>query len=796
MPSSGLGELAEILYPITPGEARRGLTISELRSRYGSLPDDTRKLLLTMFGQVGPIWRPGRAFSQWEHELDNLRRQHPSVADESAGKGESPESIAGLDGSVSLAAESILEFDGTTLERRAEQVAMAKDIAAALEQQTHVIVEAGTGTGKTLAYLAPLAIWTLKSGETGIVSTYTKVLQEQVLEKEVPFLRRLLDRILPGAGDALVVEVVKGRGNYLCKGALVRACDEVSDVIEASFLARIAVWASFTTSGDRAELRLTEEQDQRFYLLSAANARCSSRLCRWYRDDECFLSLLRQRARTAHIVVTNHALLVTERDKKDLLPKAWSLVIDEAHELENATTSVLTNEMPRSWIASVLRRIYRPGANRDYGIVAERPEVAPELKNKLRELVVETQSALNALYDLMENFAYAQPEIAKRRLDLVRLSGGKRTLPEWKRISERWTHVRANAEAICDSLFELELHYLTIASEDLAEARRLVEISGYVTLADRRLRERSAVLDAAIRNAGGGVISWLQVQGEGEVSITAAPLSVAEELKKVWDAHRSVVLTGATLATDQDFEFLCGRVGFESTSEARYMSPFDYANRTRLYLLTDMPDGSTRHHNKAVARAVVRLVAATGGRTMVLFTSFAAMGHVADAVHDELRMAGLRLRVQRRDGSPAEVVEALRSEDRVVAFGVASMWNGVDVSGDRLSQLIIAKLPFPFTLHPVHEARAECYIDGFSEFTLPQTVLQFRQGFGRLMRKESDRGVVVVLDNRVDSKPYGRAFVESVFPQHGQPDTWVQRMTVPDATREISAFLDSVPISS
>ena len=411
-------------------------------------------------------------------------------------------------------------------------------------------------------------------------------------------------------------------------------------------------------------------------------------------------------------------------------------------------------------------------------------------------MVIETQSALNALYDLIEEFACAQPEIAKRRFDFVRLSGGKRTVPDWKRILERWTHVRANTEAICDSLFELELHYLTIASEDLAEARRLVEISGYVTLADRRLRERSAALDAAIRNASGTVVSWLQVSEEGEMAITAAPLSVAGVLKKVWDEHRSVVLTSATLATDQDFDFLCERVGFQSTFEARYMSPFDYANRTRLFLLTDMPEGSAHHHNEAVAKAVARLATATGGRTMVLFTSFAAMLNVANAVRDEIHIAGLKLLVQRQDGSPAEVVEALRSEDGVVAFGVASMWNGVDVSGDRLSQLIIAKLPFPFSSHPVHEARAECYNDGFAEFTLPQTVLQFRQGFGRLMRKESDRGVVVVLDNRIHSKSYGRAFVKSVFPQRGRPDAWVQRATVPEAAREISDFLDSVPIPS
>ena len=352
MPSPDLEELARILCPTGPAEARRGLTASDLRSRYQSLPDSTRELLLNIFREVGTIWPPGRVINKWEHELASLGQQTVSVTDERAREGESPEQIADLDRSVPLATESVLEFGGDSLERRAEQVAMAKDIAAALENQTHVIVEAGTGTGKTLAYLAPLAIWALKTGETGIISTYTKVLQEQVLEKEVPFLRRLLDRLLLGAGDALVVEVVKGRGNYLCKGALARACDEVSDPLEASFLARIAVWASFTVTGDRAELNLTAEQERRFHHLSAANSRCSGRLCRWYRNDECFLSLLRQRARTAHIAITNHALLVAERDKKDLLPKAWSLVIDEAHELENAATSLLTDEMSRNWITS------------------------------------------------------------------------------------------------------------------------------------------------------------------------------------------------------------------------------------------------------------------------------------------------------------------------------------------------------------------------------------------------------------------------------------------------------------
>ena len=796
MPTASALELAYFLEPRASSEEKSSLSVKQLELRYKRLPSMSRNLLLDIAAQLEGHWNPGPALLEWEAQLQSESHSESDSLFASAPKLPKPSQVADFGEDPESFTKNLLEENGETLERRGEQIFMAKDVARALQEQTFGIIEAGTGTGKTLGYLAPAAIWAMSMGERVVVSTNTKVLQEQILEKETPLLRSLLNRYVPTSGDQLSLAVVKGRGNYLCLGALERACRQVTNVSEATFLARLTVWASSTLSGDRAELSLSEDDEREFSFLSAAEGRCSMRRCRHFINEECFLARAKARAKASHVVVVNHALLVAERDQRFLIPDAWGLVVDEAHELENAATNVMTAEMPRSWLSVPLSRIFRQGRRRSFGIAVVRPTIGKSMKSELMTLTMQAQEALDILYEQMGNWSVLKSRLKVNQFATVILSDAVRRHPGWRSVVDQWLFLRATIETICDLLDQLDFEYLAAAVDDLAEARSVVELTAEVTQTRTRLHDRAARLDQAFRENSDKLVTWLERPSGTVPTLISAPLKVGNELRPLWHSFESVVLTGATLATEDGFDFLSEGIGFGAVWESRYGSPFDYAERTRLVLLSGMPDSTAPNHSKAVADAIVQLSRATNGRSMALFTSNVAMWEIAELVRPALESSGLQLKVQGEDGLPAEVAQCLRDDSRVIVFGVASMWSGVDIPGDNLSQLIITKLPFPWFKHPVQEARAKSYSDGFSDYTLPQAILQFRQGFGRLMRKQSDRGVVVVLDGRIGSKPYGREFVTSVMPVGVHPAKWIRRASVADAASEIEAFLDSIPVGS
>ncbi len=696
--------------------------------------------------------------------------------------------------------ESLLQTKFAPIERREQQVQMARNTAKALQQQTFGMIEAGTGTGKTLAYLAPAAIWAMKHGVRIIISTHTKALQEQILEREVPLLRRLLNERLPQLGDVVRAAAIKGRVNYLCRSALERACEEADDPHSVAFLARLAVWSAQTETGDRAELSLSEEEERSFWKVSAANGNCSPRRCSYFSQGTCFLPLARLRARAAHLVLTNHALLVTDRESRFMVPPSWGLIIDEGHELEDAATNALTNEMSISWLNQPISRILRVGRDRDYGIAEEFLEIAPEIKQELRELVREARQQNERLFASLEQWPLWLVRLRREPQAKMRLVEGDLVHPGWRAIVEQWLVLRAAVETICDQLEQLDLEYLAYANDHPSEEHEIIRSTAEVSQTREWLEERSKQLDWALRGCpedpDSMIVTWLEGSRGTPPAVVSAPLNVGRNLSVLWKSFRSGLLTGGTLATADGFGFIKGRLDFPLDWTEQYGSPFDYPQRTRLILPEGMPVQPGMRPHRSVADAIVQLAVAANGRTMVLFTSYRTMNQTAEAVRSALEAAELRLLVQRIDGLPTKVIQDLREDPRIVAFGVASMWTGVDVPGDHLSQLIIPRLPFPVHTDPLHEARAETYDNGFTEYTLQLAIMSFRQGFGRLMRKRTDRGVVVVLDGRIRARQYGRDFVESVMPPEAQPMEWIRRSSVTQAARDISAFLDSVPISS
>ena len=799
MSLSDLSEMAEILCPTGSGEVRRGLTGDQLKARFLGLPCETRELLLQVANNHWSVWSAGRMIVEWDAEVRVVGEKDTHSEKTTEFIPDEPPVVSEAPRDVDSFTESLLQTESAPIERREQQVQMARNIANALQQQTFGMIEAGTGTGKTLAYLAPAAIWAMKLGARVIISTHTKALQEQILEREVPLLKRLLNERLPHLGDDVRAAVIKGRVNYLCRSALERACEELDDPHSVAFLARLVVWSAQTETGDRAELSLSEEGERSFRMVSAANGNCSLRRCGYFSDGECFLPLAQRRARAAHLVLTNHALLVTDRETRTMVPSGWSLLIDEGHELEDAATSALTNEMSVSWLDQPISRILRPGRDRDYGIVAAFPEIAPELKQELRELASEARQQQRRVFGSLEQWPLWLARLRRDARAKMRLVEGDLAHPGWRAIVEQWLVLRATVETICDRLERLDFEYLAFAIDHPSEAPHIVRSTAEVSQTRAWLEERSKQLDWALRGCPedpDSIVTWLEGSTGAPPAVVSAPLNVGRDLKVLWKSFRSGVLTGGTLATADGFDFIESRLGFPLDWKERYGSPFDYPRRTRLILPEGMPVQPGTGLQRSVTDAIVELAVAANGRTMVLFTSYTAMNQTAAAVRSAVEAAELKLLVQRVDGLAAEIIQSMREDPRVVAFGVASLWTGVDVPGDNLSQLIIHRLPFPVHTDPIHEARAETYENGFTEYTLQLATMSFRQGFGRLMRKRTDRGVVVVLDGRIRTRPYGTHFVESVMPPEVQPASWIRRTSVTKAAREVSAFLDSVPISS
>ncbi|MCY3887572.1 MAG: exonuclease domain-containing protein [Chloroflexi bacterium] len=665
-----------------------------------------------------------------------------------------------------------------SFEQRPEQVGMTRAVATALAQSRHLVVEAGTGTGKTLAYLVPAALQALRDGQRVIVSTNTINLQEQVLRKDVPALQILIADAIGGEAAAqLRVTELKGRRNYLCRRRV--ATERLADansIADAGLLARLSVWLRNTETGDRADLRLLPGEDAIWNRFSAESEDClSDPSCTFVRNGTCFLQRARKRAEAAHVVVVNHALLLSDLAAGgSALPAADTVVVDEAHHLEDAATQHMGVRFGPESFREPLDRIQRPGPRgAPVGLVplivrrlgaaeagAGAPAGAAAVAASLPALAARVDEALDALAELLRRFAADQADDAFGQERRLRLTSGRRVQPAWSEIEIQWEvawdalrALDARLEALHDALVQAALgaSELEALAADVEQLRAL-------------LLERAEVAGRLLTQTDDAMIVWLTAsERTGAVSLAAAPLRVAERLaEEFFGRKRSVVLTGATLCTEGRFDYLRGLVGLDDADEACFGSPFDYRRAVRLLLPTDFPAPNEPGFQDAFSEALIDLVLASEGRALVLFTSHGTLRRTAKGVRGPLAEAGILTLAQGVDGSPARLVAELQRNPRALLLGSAALWEGVDLPGDVVSLVAIARLPFTVPNDPVFAARAELYEDSFREYALPQAIVRFRQGFGRLIRRRGDRGVIAVLDGRITSRRYGERFLRSL----------------------------------
>ena len=796
--SHRLGDLC-LRYGIELKDAHRALADAEaarqlflrLKDRFAQLPQSARDSLSELAGAANIFWGPGRVLREWSLETPRSLVS-PSDRYRSAEQNRPLVPVELPQGSLAeLTAQAFASVGNDEFEQRPEQLDMARDVAESLQFGGTLIVEAGTGTGKSLSYLVPAALWALKTGSTVVVSTHTINLQQQLESKDVEFARKLIAGVSPDAAAALKSTVVKGRDNYLCQQKLDRELSRVADWEDPMLLARASVWRSTTTRGDRAELRLPAPALRPWQALSARDTGClSDRTCEYAMNGSCFLLRVQRQAAASHIVIANHALLVRALASGAVtMPDASVVIVDESHALEEVATDQLSLEMNESWMLETLRR----GVEGHDALTRLAEDVGVQAEaQRLKQNAAQAVSAVEALFSRIGLFVSKYSEDKRGNEDRVTLSQGARNTKAWSDLELEWEESQTAIAGVSLAIEEIAETCDANARESSGDERqRLLSVATEAQGLLAELSERRSHLARAITDYSSEEIAWVARENRrtGASSVHAAPLSVAAHLQPLWLERHATILTGATLATSAEdgsaFAYLRERLGIKDAAVSQYGSPFDYEQRCRIYLPTDGLDATDNEHNDFVANAVRTLAIAAGGRTMVLFRSYGAMNQVTRRVQEDLERAGLLLVRQGRDGSASSIVELLRRDPKIVAFGVAALWTGVDIPGDALSLLIMTRLPFVPPNDPVLKARGEQYDNEFMEFSLPAAILQFRQGIGRLIRTQSDLGAAVILDGRIDTRRYGKRFLEAL------PPAPVIRKSISDIAQELRTFLPS-----
>jgi ATP-dependent DNA helicase DinG len=652
-------------------------------------------------------------------------------------------------------------------EYRPQQIEMLRAVTRALSENRHLLVEAGTGTGKSMAYLLPSALWALKNGHRVVISTNTINLQDQLINKDIPDLRSAM-------GINLSAAIMKGRSNYLCPRRLENMRRRSPDnADEMRVLAKVLVWLQSTTSGDRNEINLNGPIERDIWMrLSAEDEGCTTENC-LKRGGICPFYRARQAALSAHILVVNHALLLADvATGNRVLPEYNYVIIDEAHHLEEATTSALSFKITQSMIDRAVRELGSPNSGALGKLITILEGNVPpsdfaginQFIQQATDLAFHYQTTAQGFFRIIDQFLLEQRDGNDIGMyaHQERILPATRTQPAWADVEVAWEECETSLKPLIEILAKM-IQALGDIKENLPEEE--VDIISNISSLYRRLSEIQNSLDGMVFEPRSDSIYWVEIQPNSkQMSLNAAPLHIGPLMQKyLWNDKSSVILTSATLTAAGEFNYLRGRLNADGAYELSVGSPFDYESSVLLYIANDIPEPSDRTgHQRAIEQGILKLCLATGGKALVLFTSYDQLKRTSRSISPLLSRSDIRVYEQGEGASANTLLESFRADDHAVLFGTKAFWEGVDVPGEALSVLIIVKLPFDVPSDPIVAARSETFEDPFSEYSLPEAILRFRQGFGRLIRTQSDRGVVAIFDRRIMSKRYGRLFTESL----------------------------------
>jgi Rad3-related DNA helicase/DNA polymerase III epsilon subunit-like protein len=655
-------------------------------------------------------------------------------------------------------------------EHREPQLQMLLAVAQIQARGGTLVVEAGTGTGKSLAYLVPSIARAVRHGERIVVSTNTHTLQEQLMVKDLPGLRQWL----PWDFKACLL---KGRSNYVSLRRWRRTLAEpCKDSDELKFKLKVLMWLHTTESGDRSELRLHGREEVLWAQIASDPLDCVGVHCT---KEDCYVHRARAEAEASNLVVVNHALLLADAEVGGgLLPDFDHLVIDEAHHLEEAATRGLRQEVDGPGLRALLDRLgstsplagevgRSPGGGTPSGLLAElrrQPHLGSS-DEAFGDALPQSQVAgrrVREFFELAERWVGTRLGESERRDDSVRLTPALRE-------NEDWPSVTVAAENAVTALVALDgalrravggVREWLGGEEPDQGIRELEIIRG-------RLAAALGVLDEAMLKPDPNRVYWFTLLARTEnLVLRAAPINVGSLLHdRVYAERRSTVFTSATLAVGGTFDYFRSRVGLSSEVEELILpSPFDFLHQALVCLPTDFPPPEHELFDQQVEEVIASVAGRVGGRTLVLFTSHRQLRDVHAALKHRVDLDEVLILGQGIDGQRRQVLKSFEEAERPLLLGTASFWEGIDVPGERLSCVIMVRLPFPVPTEPVYAARAEQVRDAFSQLALPQAALRLKQGFGRLIRRSTDRGAVVILDNRILGRDYGKAFLDVLPP--------------------------------
>ena len=633
------------------------------------------------------------------------------------------------------------------LEHRPQQEAMARAVAAGMEADAPLLFEAGTGVGKSLAYLIPGLIRAVDQSRQLIVSTHTIALQEQLESNDLPVCRRLFaSRPELAAYRDFKSAVLVGKSNYLCTTRLGHAlADRATLLADADYdeLQRIAAWSDTTTTGIRHELKPAPRAEV-WDAVSADSSSCSRKHCD---GQKCFYQRARARLRSANLVIVNHALLFAlinaggaqaqgaGADAKGVLFADDFLVLDEAHTVPEVATQNFGLSLSSYGVDRALKYLFNPRTKR--GVLRKLGGA------EAQQLVQDALDASRQFFDFI-----GQSLLRERSIVRLRETGA--------------------AEPMLDQPLDVLHRLVSRLADKLEDGRERDELLEQ----KQKLKAIQAGATEWLTLGDPGHVYWAERGGRKETIVTlrSAPIDVAPELRKhLFGRGTSVTCTSATLAVGGEMAPYARRVGAEEARAAIVASPFDFARHMRVFVANDVPLPTAQEARLALdvlADYILFCTERVAGGSLVLFTSYSDMRAVAALVEEKYRLAGRPFLMQGADLSRTELARSMRSLGNAVLFGTDSFWTGVDVPGDALGQVVITRLPFDPPTHPITEARSDRIRDEggqpFQELTLPDALIKFRQGVGRLIRRASDRGLITILDSRVLAKSYGRLFVASL----------------------------------